>query len=137
MQPGSLPDLRRLRVPAAGLVLARMSGFDDYMEADAVLAAVDLAGRTGAKSCEIGFLHEGVPVGEAGWYAAALYKGARITVDDHPGPVEAADALARRLLAGGRCIRCGRRIRLSGQSGAGCRWRRFADHWQPSCGPTP
>lgn len=105
------------------------------LEIDAVIACVDLIGRTGAKDFEIGFLHDGVPLEEAGWYATARYQGARVTADEHCGPVEAADALARRLLAGGKCISCGRRIRLSGSPGrsGGCRWRRMADRWQKGC----
>lgn len=83
------------------------------LDEDALFAAADLVGRTGAKSFEIGYLHDDVPAAEAGWYAHAQYKGARIT-EEGAGPVEAAEALARRLLAGGKCTRCGGLIALSG-----------------------
>ena len=104
-----------------------------YFDEDAVIAAIDLAGRCGAERCDIGFLHDDVPSDKAGWYAVALFKGARITAEDHRGPVEASDALARRLLSGGaRCIGCGKPIVLSGRQG--CRWRRMAERWEPGCG---
>lgn len=122
-------------------------------EADAMKACVDLVGRTGATGFEIGFLHDGVPIDQAGWYAHAQYKGARITTQNHPGPIEAADALARRLLNGAKC-RCGRLVALSDRgamaheahladgsfwtaqqaAAAGqCRWRRFGPRWERGC----
>jgi hypothetical protein len=70
------------------------------MDEDALLAAVELVGRTGAKGFQIGFVHDDVPVAEAGWYAYAQYKGARVTAEDKAGPIEAAEALARQLLTG-------------------------------------
>lgn len=58
---------------------------------DALIAGVDLVGRTGATDFEVGYLHDDVPVAEAGWYAKAQYRGARLTAEDHPGPVEAVE----------------------------------------------
>jgi hypothetical protein len=120
-----------------------------------LIAAVHLVGRTGAKEFEIGYLHEDVPPSEAAWYAHARYKGARITEENHASPVEAAEALARRLLTGARC-KCGKlvalrddgafaftRSRLSDGSewSAGdaaragqCRWRRDGRVWVSGCG---
>lgn len=83
------------------------------MDDDALIATVDLIGRTGAKGFEIGYLHEGVPVEEAGWYAHAQYRGARITEENHRGPVEAAEALARQLLTGAMCNHCKKLVALS------------------------
>jgi len=40
------------------------------------------------------------------------YRGARIIVDHYPGPVEATEALARRLLEGGTCAGCGHPVVL-------------------------
>lgn len=124
---------------------------------DLARAAIDLIGRTGARELVIGFLHDDVPSEEAGWYAHAQYQGARITVEDKPGPAEALDALAHRLLTGAKC-RCGRLAALSDQgavsygktsmadgstwtveqaAAAGqCRWRRIGPRWEPSC-PEP
>jgi hypothetical protein len=126
------------------------------LDEDALVACVDLVGRTGATGFEIGYLHEDVPAEQAGWYAHAQLRGARIIVEDHRGPVEAADALARRLLSGAKC-RCGRLVALSdrgafaytkahtvdGQSWTAeqaaavgqCRWRRVAARWQMGCKP--
>lgn len=128
------------------------------LDEDAITALADLAGRTGARQLQIGYLHDDVPVQEAGWYAHAQYKGARITVDDQPGPVEAADALARRLLDGAKCMTCGGLVTLSDEgamayntplvdgspwtveqaAAAGlCRWRRVGPRWERGCQGRP
>jgi hypothetical protein len=125
------------------------------IDEDAVIACADLAGRAGAASFEIGYLHDDVPVAEAGWYAQAMYKGARIIEGDHRGPAEAADALARRLLSGAQCWHCKGLVSLSGdgalafrkvtlvtgerwdagQAAAApqCRWRRMGPRWARGC----
>lgn len=101
---------------------------------DALVAGVDLVGRTGATDFEVGYLHDDVPVAEAGWYAKAQYRGARLTAEDHPGPVEAVEALARRLLKGALC-KCRRRVTLAGSQGDGskCRWTRVGRRWTSEC----
>lgn len=86
------------------------SPFDE----DALLAAVDLVGRSGARGFEFGYLHDDVPVEEAAWWAKAQYRGARIQVENHRGPVEAAEALAREILTGGKCAHCGGLVNLGG-----------------------
>jgi len=104
------------------------------LDDDAVTAAARLVGRTGATGFECGYLHDGKPVQEAGWYAVALYRGARITVEDQPGPVEACDALSRRLLDGAQCRLCGGTVTLT-DARAGCRWRRAGPAWVAGCDP--
>ncbi|MFG1846696.1 hypothetical protein [Micromonospora carbonacea] len=130
---------------------------DDEHMRDTVLACADLAGRAGARHFQIGYLHDDVPVAEAGWYAHAQYRGARVQVDNQPGPAEAAEALARRLLTGAQC-RCGRLVALStagavafdgvtladgsrwstadARRAGQCLWRRVGARWEPSC-PVP
>lgn len=39
-----------------------------------MIACVDLVGRCGAREFEIGYLHDDVPVAQAGWYASAFYR---------------------------------------------------------------
>lgn len=132
------------------------------LDEDAVIAAADLVGRAGARELEVGYLHEGVPVAEAGWYAHAQYRGARIIVEEQPGPVEAVDALARRLLDGAQCQHCGGLVALSDagamaypgsirpdgtrwteeeiRAAGQCRWRRMGPKWVRGCEerqPTP
>jgi hypothetical protein len=97
---------------------------------DAVVACADLVGRAGASQFEIGYLHDDVPVEDAGWYASAFYCGARITVDDQSSPTLAAFGLAERLLRGGMC-RCGRRVSLG--LSEGCRWSLVGQRWEPGC----
>jgi hypothetical protein len=112
-----------------------VSDFDAAMSADAVVACADLVGRAGALNFQIGYLHEDVPVEQAGWYAHAQYKGARIIVEDRRSPSEACLALAERILSGGRC-RCGQLATLSdGQPG--CRWRLMGSRWEPGCAAPP
>jgi hypothetical protein len=105
------------------------------LDEDAVLACTDLARRSGGKEFEIGYLHDD-PTGAqraTNWYAHVQYRGARLT-GQGPGPVEAADSLARRILAGGICIHCGAKISLSGlHQPTACWWRRLGDRWQRGC----
>lgn len=125
------------------------------LDEDALIAAAELVGRTGAKGFEVGYLHDDVPLEQAGWYAHAQYSGTRIMVDDYSGPVEAAEALARRLLEGGKCTRCGGVVALSSAGAliypdvtltdgtrwtekdavaAGqCRWTRLGSRWTAGC----
>lgn len=105
------------------------------LHTDMVIACYDLAGRCGATECTIGYLHDDVPVDQAGWYAHAQYRGARITVEDQPSPDAAAYALAVRLLTGGTC-RCRRPVTLADDR-PGCRWRLVGARWEPSCDAAP
>jgi hypothetical protein len=122
----------------------------------AIVACADLVGRSGARNFQIGYLHDDVPAELAGWYAHASYKGARISEENHPGPTQAAEALAVRLLTGGKC-RCGKLVAL-GRDGAmaydasmadgsrwsvaeaaeagQCLWERRGEKWWPGC-PEP
>lgn len=131
-----------------------MTAFDE----DALHATADLVGRCGARELQIGYLHDNVPTEQADWYAHAQLRGARITAEHHRGPVEAADALARRILDGAKCTHCQCLITLSDsgqmaydqtmadgttwtkeqQAAAGlCRWRRNGPRWVRSCEATP
>lgn len=103
----------------------------EHFNEDMVIACVDLVGRCGASGFEIGYLHDDVPVEEAGWHASAQFRGARILVEDHHSPTGAALALAERLLRGAAC-RCRQPVTLSdGQQG--CRWRLVGNRWEPGC----
>lgn len=102
---------------------------------DAMDAGLDLIGRTGAKQIEIGWLHDDVPVEKMGWYAHAQYHGTRITAESI-GPVEAIEALARRLLDGGTCAFCGQKVSLGDYPGKRCRWTRHGDRWVRGCEAT-
>jgi hypothetical protein len=97
---------------------------------DMVLACADLSGRVGARDFEIGYVHDDVPIEEAGWYVQVSYQGARIIVQDHRSPETAALAMAVRLLDGATC-RCRKSVSLS--DGSGCRWRLVGQRWEPGC----
>jgi hypothetical protein len=127
------------------------------LDEDAIAACADLVGRMGAKQFQIGHVHENVPIAEAGWFAHAQFRGARITADDHVGPVEAADALCERMLTGAQCLVCrslvalrddgaivyekqtlldGRQWNAEDARRAGtCRWRRVGPRWVRGCEP--
>lgn len=107
----------------------------DYINDDVVMACADLVGRAGAAGFELGYLHDDVPVQDAGWYATAFYQGARITVADQPSPSAAAFGLGERLLRGATC-RCSRRVTLTGAVD-GCRWRLVGARWEPGCDAAP
>lgn len=106
-----------------------------YDYADAVVACADLAGRAGARDFQIGYVHDDVPVEEAGWYAHASYQGARVITDQHRSPTAAAMRLAERLLRGAQC-RCGNPVALSDET-TGCRWRLMGQRWEPGCDAPP
>lgn len=132
-----------------------MSAFDD----DAVQAAADLVGRSGARELEIGYLHDDVPSEQAGWYAKVTYRGSRLIEEDHRGPVEACEALARRILLGAKCAHCGGLVALSDDGAVAfaqahmadgttwtakqamatkqCRWRRHGNRWVRGCETAP
>jgi hypothetical protein len=113
---------------AGGTVVSAMHG-------DAVVACADLVGRAGASGFEIGYLHDDVPVEEAGWYASASYKGARLMADEHRSPTAAAMALAERILGGAAC-RCGKPVALNDEQ-PGCRWTLMGKRWEPGCDAPP
>lgn len=121
---------------------------------DRVMACADLVGRSGARQFEIGFLNDSPP---HAWYAHAMFRGARLQVENHDGPAQAAQALAEKILTGAKC-RCGRLVALraggavafrrthmadgtqwTAQEAARagqCRWRLVGARWEPSC-PVP
>ena len=122
---------------------------------DAVKACADLVSRTGARSFEVGYLHEDVPVAEAGWHATAVFKGAKLTAEDKASAAEACDALAARLLAGAQCQHCKGLVALSDDGAFAfrkavlvtgerwdaadaakapqCRWTRAGARWERGC----
>lgn len=106
------------------------------MNDDIVNACADLVDRTGAKEFQIGYMHDDVPVEEAGWYAEAHYKGARILVGDQRSPTGAALALAERILSGATC-KCGRLVTLSDATKDACRWKLVGDRWESGCSVPP
>jgi hypothetical protein len=125
------------------------------IDEDAVIAAADLVGRSGATSLQVGYLHDDVPAERAGWYAHAQYRGARIIAEDHRGPAEACEALARQLLTGAKCAHCSGLVALSRRGAAfypgavmvdgsefterdarsrpQCRWIRRGQAWKRGC----
>jgi hypothetical protein len=105
------------------------------MYGDVVIACADLAGRCGASNFEIGYLHDDVPVEQAGWYAQVSFRGARIAVHERRSPTDAAMALAERLLRGAAC-RCRRPVALSDDTD-GCRWQLVGKRWEPGCDAEP
>lgn len=134
------------------------------LDEDALIAAADLVGRAGAREFQIGWDCPHTPGADddhtcdgVRWYAHAQFRGARIT-EEHLGPVEAAEALVRRLLTGAKCTRCGRLVALSDRGAiafdgklldgtewtaeqarkAGqCRWRRMGQRWEMGCPQAP
>jgi hypothetical protein len=127
----------------------------DAAQEDAVVAGVDLVGRSGASDVEIGYLDDDVPSEQAHWYAQASYQGARIAAENLRGPVEAVEALARRILTGAKCAHCDGVVSLSDEgavifedqplvdgtrwtresalAASQCRWVREGRRWKRGC----
>lgn len=112
-----------------------MTDLNAVMCTDAVIACADLTSRAGASGFEIGYQRDGVPAQDAGWYATATYRGARIMTDEHRSPTGAAMALAERLFAGATC-RCKQPVVLS-DGRDGCRWTLVGQRWEPGCDVAP
>lgn len=118
-------------------------------------AAVEMVGRAGATGFSVDCLDRAAPIAEARWYASAHYRGIRVTEANHPGPAEAANALALRLLHGAQCQGCGKfsaahdgdvplpdtlidgtKVDPKEAARRGlCRWERVGKHWIRGCGP--
>lgn len=81
---------------------------------DVIMACVDVVGRSGARDFEMGYLHERVPMNQAGWWARAQYRGYRMSVEG-AGPVDVAQKLTERVLRGAKCI-CGKLVALELES---------------------
>lgn len=107
-----------------------MTDVTQLYDMDAVVAVADLCARAGAKSFEIGYLDDEPP---HRWYAQCFLRGARVIADEKEGPDEAADALARKLIGGGKCTACGRKVALSNPRRYDCHWFRDRDAWVQGC----
>lgn len=125
---------------------------------NAIIATADLAERSGARQFEVGYLHDGVPVRKAAWFASAQYAGTRLIVENRRGPVQACRSLANKILTGAKC-KCGKLVALSDAgaiaydksthvggtqwtveeaAAAGqCRWTLIGRRWEPSCDAPP
>lgn len=79
-------------------------------ELDVILACTDVVGRSGARNFEMGYLHDGVPTDQAGWWARAQYGGYRMTVEG-ASPADVAEKLCERVLRGAKCL-CGKLVAL-------------------------
>jgi hypothetical protein len=107
----------------------------DHPLDDRANAAIDLIGRTGATQLEVGYLHDDVPTDQAAWWATALYRGAKVTVEAKRSPVHALDALLARLLDGATCRWCARPVTnlASKDPRRHCRYRRDGDRYVRGC----
>ena len=106
---------------------------------NALLAAIEVIGRSGATQFEVGYLDHTAQSADARWWASAHWNGTRVQVEDHTSPYAAADALARQLLNGGGCTHCGGTITLGPTSrkkrraGKLCAWTRQGRRWVRGC----
>lgn len=109
----------------------------DLFDEDRLIAAVDAVGRAGAREFEVGYLDDDVPMHLARWWASATWNGTKVHVENHKGPDAAGDALARKLLNGGRCTHCDGTIRLDTvtmrRGTRVCRWTRTGARWNRGC----
>lgn len=78
-----------------------------------ILAHADLIGRTGAKAIEVAYVEDddAEPDSARSWWAAAQHKGTKTHVEGYPDPAGALTGLVLKLIGGGECAACHRRIR--------------------------
>lgn len=113
-------------------------------QTEIIQATAHIVGRSGATHFELGWEHDDVPVQLMGWYAQASYESEKLRVPGD-GPVEACDALARRVLDGGLCMYCKRTVTLDDlddlskcfRSRVGNKWLRGCEVEYPEDGPVP
>lgn len=105
-----------------------------------LVADAELFQRMGATAIEIGHLDDTPLAEDARWYATAMWRGTKVSADDHAGPGEASRALALQLLEGAQCVHCGKPVTASpagadeGVCTAGvCRWYVDDEHWLRGC----
>lgn len=104
-----------------------------WMDDEALIASVDLIGRTGGRHLEIGHSgDEDSTMDEVTWHAWCNLRqvgaaGVRMIEDGHPDPVTAVEALAVRLLSGATCTHCKGLIALSAEGAVITPGTRMAD----------
>lgn len=117
---------------------------DSETVAECVQAIADLVGRSGAREFEMGYVDAEVEGGPETWYCTAVYRGAKLFVDDQPTPAHAADGLAHVILDGGMCTHCGEKtstrgtplgvyIKFGRSKKARCIWYRDGNVWKRGC----
>lgn len=124
------------------------------LDDDALVAAVEIIGRAGAKGLEINCLDPEASISKARWWAATYYSGTRVQVEGHVGPLEALEALVERLLHGAKCMGCGKLTAITdapvpigktymdasevdekeARRLGVCMWERQGKHWVRGCG---
>lgn len=138
-----------------GEKLERQSGTRDRIAlartTESTIAIADLVARSGARQFEVGYLRDPSDpeyiIAGPGWYCSAFYRGARLTAGDMPGPEQAADGLAHRILNGGRCTHCGSMTTTADLAAviyerwgrarkARCIWWRDGETWRRGCEDT-
>jgi hypothetical protein len=139
-----LPDEDSLE-PLMALMGEGMSELPSDTDMDKLIAAVDIVGRAGGMDFECGY--DDSKTAPNWWYANCRTRDGqsrsgfhnRIS-SEHPGPAEAAEKLARKLINGGTCTHCGRVITLSrtglavaGDGSAVCFWTRQGKRWERGC----
>lgn len=105
------------------------------VEKEALLAGINLVGRTGAKDIEFGYLDDDVADWrDARWWAKAQYQGRRVDVENQRGPAQAVELLAKTLCEGGTCVHCGRETTIGRTvSQRKCAYVRIGDTYKRGC----
>lgn len=107
---------------------------------DLLVAAADLVRRCGGTNLAVGY--QETPRGTEWWATATIQHhprdpdGEPETTSGHASPERAADALARKLIEGGKCEHCQRTIRLGGDRRDRqqvCRFKRIGPEWIRGC----
>lgn len=117
-----------------------MADVEFELDQDAVDAALELFGRAGGRESQFGHTDPDQlgPGEHVTWYAwVQFHSNDRVMVQGKSGPVEALEALARRLLNGAKCAYCVGTVTLSGKPQRGvCRWTRQGAKWVRGCEAT-
>lgn len=94
---------------------------------------IEMIGRMGAKSLELGWLVDDPGPGIANWYASAEFRSGTLTTTPQMAPHEATRALLDMLRRDARCAWCGRKVGWAERGKGRCFWRRIDGRWERGC----
>lgn len=100
--------------------------------------AIDMVGRMGAQSFQLGYLVDDPPPDAANWYAEAEFRSGTLVTMPCMTPWEAAEELASTLQRNATCRWCARTIAWGNRPPAKkrlrfCWWRQVAGRWERGC----
>lgn len=103
---------------------------------DRLTEAVEMVGRMGAQSFQVGYLVDDPAPGVANWWCSAEFRSGTLVTLPAMTPEQAAEDLVAMLRRDARCAWCGRKVAWGDRPRRGakaCWWRRIGGRWERGC----